>query len=124
MKLVLTLLSLCLVSFLAVAQTPEQEARANAIAKEIRCPTCVAQSVSESDASLSQSLRRRILSDVMAGKTDAEILENLTRTYGDNIRLMPKMETRTLPLWLAPWIIISIGAFSIFIINRRRRAKE
>ena len=99
--------------------TEGQKSRAESLYKEIRCPTCVAQAVAESDASLSKDMRRRIDALIVAGKTDEEILQTLTLSYGDDIRLRPRREGRTLPLWLAPWAILALGVG--WVAMRRRR---
>jgi len=123
--IILTVALFGFAGFSALAQpepTPEQMARAQTLYKEIRCPVCTAQPISESDASLSQNMREKILSDIVAGKSDVDILNDLTRTYGDDIRLLPKTEARTLPLWLAPWTIIIVGG-GVLIVARIRRAR-
>jgi cytochrome c-type biogenesis protein CcmH len=106
----------------AFAQTtlnPGQQARAHALYKEIRCPTCVAQSLAESEAQLSQDLRNRIDSLIIEGQTDEEIRNTLAASYGDDIRLRPKAEARTMIIWLAPWAILLIGGGAV--LSRRRR---
>jgi len=115
----MTVASVC--AFAAELTQAEQD-RANALFKQIRCPTCTAQPVSESDASLSVILRDRIEKAITTGQSDQQILADLTTTYGDDIRLLPKTETRTLPLWLAPWLIILLGSIGI-VLNHRRKSK-
>ena len=109
-----------------VAQVPadmteRQQARAEVLYKEIRCPVCTAQAVAESDATLSKDLRRRIETLIVAGKTDEEVLQELTLTYGDDIRLRPAREARTVPLWAAPWVLLA-GGLAVVLLRRRRRA--
>jgi len=115
-------LSICLiVSGIASAQTPEELERANNIFKEVRCPVCTVQSLSESDTTLSKNLRQKIIGDIASGKSDVEVLDMLSKTYGDDIRLMPKTEARTVPLWLAPWSVLLIGGLGIYWVRRRRQ---
>lgn len=108
---------------LAVELDSVQRDRANALFKQVRCPVCTAQPVGESDAALSYALRAHIEEAIVDGKTDAQILNDLTRTYGDDIRLLPKTEARTLPLWFAPWLVIGIGVLGILIMQRRKALK-
>lgn len=103
------------VALAAVDLTPEQQERAQELYRQIRCPVCEAQPIRESDASLSFAMRDVIAQEIADGKTDAEILTSLTQTYGDDIRLLPKAEPRTLPLWLAPWLVSLLGAGGIMI---------
>ena len=100
--------------------TAQQRARAESLYKEVRCPTCVAQAVSESDAVLSQDLRRHIDALVVAGQPDEAILDRISVTYGDDIRLRPRREGRTALLWAAPWVAILLGL--AFVLRRRKRA--
>jgi len=108
----------------AHAQTADQIERAQALYKEIRCPVCVAQSISESDAGLSKNIREKIINEIVSGKSDDEIITSLTTTYGDDIHLRPKKEARTLVLWTAPWGIIVVGALAILSVHRRRRKSD
>ena len=117
---------LAFVATSAVAQVPAdmteaQSARAEALYKEVRCPVCTAQAVAESDATLSKDLRRRIEALIVAGKTDEQVLQELTVTYGGDIRLRPAREGRTAPLWAAPWVILAAG-LAVVVLRRRRRA--
>ena len=95
----------------------QQRARADAIYREVRCPTCVAQSVADSDANLSKDMKRRIDALIVAGHTDTEVLDRLAATYGDDIRLRPRWEGRTLFLWAAPWVILT-GGLAVVLLRR------
>jgi len=108
----------------ALAQVPidmtqAQQERASALYKEVRCPTCVAQAVGDSDALLSQDLKRNIDALIVAGRSDDFILDRVSQTYGDDIRLRPKREGRTALLWAAPWVAIFLGLG--LILHRRRK---
>jgi len=100
--------------------TPGQQARADGLYKEIRCPTCTAQSLAESEAQLSQDMRNRIDELILAGKTDEDVRNTLAESYGDDIRLRPKAEPRTFIIWAAPWLVICVGLWAIFSRRRRR----
>lgn len=100
----------------------DQEARAQDLFREVRCPVCVAQPIAESDAQLSGQMRDRIRNDIVQGLSNEEILAALSATYGDSIRLKPKFELRTAPLWAAPWFAVLAGLF--IIISMRRRARK
>lgn len=95
-----------------------EQDRAHALYKEIRCPVCTAQSVAESDATLSQDLRDRIDLYVMQGRSDEDIRNELAARYGDSIRLKPRFEARTLVLWSAPWVLVLVGM--ILVVRRKR----
>ncbi len=48
------------------------------------------------------------------------MLAFLTARYGQFVLLRPRLGWDTALLWLAPVVVLSIGAFSIVIILRRR----
>jgi cytochrome c-type biogenesis protein CcmH len=48
------------------------------------------------------------------------VLAFLTARYGQFVLLRPRLGWDTALLWLAPVVVLSIGAFSIVIILRRR----
>lgn len=106
------------------AQSPDQILRAKEIYKQVRCPVCTAQSLSESDTPLSKNLKDKILQEIISGRSDKEILDLLSKTYGDDIRLMPKTEARTVPLWIAPWIVVILGALGIIGVRRIRQPSQ
>lgn len=91
--------------------SPAVEARAVSLFREIKCPICVAQSVAESDAIISKDLRKHIRREIIAGKTDQQILETLALRYGDSILLNPRIEVSTIPLWIAPWFFLILGLY-------------
>ena len=98
--------------------TTAQQSRAESLYREVRCPTCTAQSVADSDAQLSVDMKRRIDALVVAGLSNDDILDELSLTYGDDIRLRPRREARTWALWAAPWAVLAIG---LGLVLRRRR---
>jgi cytochrome c-type biogenesis protein CcmH len=48
------------------------------------------------------------------------VLAFLTARYGQFVLLRPRLGWDTALLWLAPVVVLSIGAFSIVMILRRR----
>lgn len=91
--------------------SPVLEARAVKLFGEIKCPVCVAQSVAESDAEISKTLRDYIRQEIIKGQADHQILDGLSSRYGDAILLKPPFQLSTLPLWIAPWLFLFLGFF-------------
>jgi cytochrome c-type biogenesis protein CcmH len=89
--------------------TPELQARYDNLINELRCLVCQNQSIADSNAGLASDLRREVHSMLLAGKTDAEILEFMTARYGDFVLYKPPFVRRTLLLWLAPALLLGIG---------------
>jgi cytochrome c-type biogenesis protein CcmH len=79
----------------------------------------VAQPIAESDARLSEQMRDRIRTDIAVGLSNENILASLSATYGDSIRLKPKVEPRTAILWAAPWAALILGTLFIGLSRRR-----
>ena len=99
---------------------PAQEARAEAIGRQLRCMVCQNESVEESEADLARDFRRIIRDHVRAGETDKQIMDWMVARYGDFIRLRPPFSALTLLLWGAPALAAGIGAGAV-ILGRRRR---
>lgn len=98
---------------------PVAEARARHLSKEIRCVVCEAESIDESPALLAQDMRRYVRAGITAGKTDAAILADLQMKYGDKVLMSPPMRDDTLLLWLAPGLLLLVGAGIAWTMWRR-----
>lgn len=94
------------------------------ISHKLRCPTCQAMSVKESDAGLSLNMKQRIRELLKDGKTEAEILQFFEERYGEWILRSPKKEGFNLVLWLLPGLIILIAVILLIlsILKRSRQA--
>lgn len=101
---------------------PAQEARAEAIGRQLRCMVCQNESVEESEADLARDFRRIIRARVVAGDSDAAIVAWMTDRYGDFIRLKPPFNLLTAALWGAPLIALLAGAGAAVLARRRRPA--
>jgi cytochrome c-type biogenesis protein CcmH len=55
------------------------------------------------------------------GKTDDEIKSFMVERYGDFVLYRPPVKGNTLILWLAPAVILLIGAVTVGISVSRRR---
>jgi len=99
---------------------PAQEARAEAIGRQLRCPVCKTESIEESDADFTKDLRKLVREQVAAGKTDAQVLDYMHSRYGDFILLKPPFKPSTWVLWLAPPVILVLGGIFAFFMTRRR----
>ena len=84
---------------------PAQEARAVALAKELRCLVCQNQSIMESDADLAKDLRGIVRERIAAGDSDAQVKQYVVERYGDFVLLRPPFKAKTWALWLGPALI-------------------
>ncbi|HWM27181.1 MAG TPA: cytochrome c-type biogenesis protein [Woeseiaceae bacterium] len=101
---------------------PELQARYEEIISEVRCLQCQNESLKDSNAFLAVDLRREIRRLLSEGKTDAEVYEFLVQRYGEFALYRPRMSGRTMLLWLAPLLLLGVGAVVAFRVVRGRMA--
>ncbi len=98
------------------------EERYKLLSAELRCPKCQNQNIADSNAPISQDLRKLLYKQLEAGATDEEILEFMVSRYGEFVRYKPRMSGVTLMLWVMPLVLL-VGAivilFNVFRGERR-----
>ncbi|HEY0341272.1 MAG TPA: cytochrome c-type biogenesis protein [Steroidobacteraceae bacterium] len=120
------LLALCATTAQAVdptqMPTPALQERYLALTHELRCMQCQNESIADSPVDLAADLRRQVHDMLLAGKTDDDVRNYMVARYSDFILFRPRMSWRTAWLWLAPGVLILIGAFVAVRIVRQRSA--
>ncbi|MBK7250319.1 MAG: cytochrome c-type biogenesis protein CcmH [Gammaproteobacteria bacterium] len=96
------------------------QARYEAITHELRCMQCQNQSIADSQVGLAADLRREVRTLLVEGKSDADIRDHMVARYGDFILFRPRMNARTAWLWLAPFVLLAIGAVVAVRVLRKR----
>ena len=98
--------------------------RFNALVRELRCPTCQNQTLSDSDATFAVDLRREVVRLINEGHNDEEIKQYMVNRYGDFILYRPPVQENTLLLWWLPVIMLALGLliFIVTVMKRRRDA--
>ena len=86
-----------------------QEARAQALMAELRCPVCQGQSIADSDADLAGDMRDLVRRRIAAGEKPGEIRSWLIGRYGSWVSYRPTAEPAAWPLWLTPLVLLLIG---------------
>ena len=94
-----------------------------AISSELRCLVCQNESLSASNAELAHDLRREIRAMILAGKSDAEIMEFMVARYGDFVLYRPPVKPTTWLLWFGPFALLAGGAVGLIAYLRRRAGK-
>ena len=107
----------------AIMSDPAQEARARNLSRELRCMVCQNQSIDDSDAPLARDLRLLVRERIAAGLTDQQVMDFLVARYGEFVLLKPRVEGRTLVLWLIPPLALIAGGIALWIGNRRRNQR-
>jgi len=99
---------------------PQMQARYEKLIAETRCVTCQNQSIKDSNAFIAADLRREIKRLMSEGKSDDEIADFLVTRYGDFVLYRPRMEGKTLALWIAPFAFLLIAGFAFVRVLRHR----
>lgn len=98
-----------------------EEARFQALAKELRCLVCQNESLADSSAGLAQDLRRDLIGQIRSGASDDEIKRYLTDRYGDFILYRPPVKPATWPLWFGPLAMLVVAGAVLSRILRRSK---
>ena len=106
----------------AMAQDVLLDPRVFEIGRELRCPTCVAESVSESNAAIAREMRQIIQEQLDEGRTRQEILGFFQDRYGDWVLLSPPRRGLLLFVWLLPVAAAAAAAAFLVVVVRRWRA--
>jgi cytochrome c-type biogenesis protein CcmH len=128
---ILIALAFAFLPFPAFAVDPEEqlkdpvlEARAREISAGLRCLVCQNQSIDDSDASLAKDLRLIVRQRLQKGETDAQAVDYIVARYGEFVLLKPRLNARTLLLWLAPVLLVAAGiALAARIVRRQPEAR-
>ena len=99
---------------------PALEERAREISKGLRCLVCRNESIDESDAGLAKDLRLLVRERLVAGDSDAQVLDFVVARYGEYVLLSPRASGSTLILWLAgPFMLIMAAMVAFFYLRSR-----
>ena len=102
---------------------PGEHRRVQGIASQLRCLVCQNQSIADSDADLAVDLRKQVIEQINAGRTDEEIIKYMVDRYGDFVLYNPPFKASTVILWVGPAVLF-FGAVIAFYINLRRRKSQ
>ena len=107
-----------------VLEDPALEARARGLSAELRCMVCQNQSIDDSNAELARDLRVLVRERILAGDSDAEVIDYVVSRYGEFVLLRPPFSMRNAALWASPVLLILGGGGFIFFATRNRRRQE
>ncbi len=99
---------------------PDLERRARSISVDLRCVVCRNESIDESNAELARDMRLLVRERLVAGDTDAQVVQYLVERYGEFILLRPRRDGVNLILWVSAPLML-IGALGIAGMALRRR---
>jgi cytochrome c-type biogenesis protein CcmH len=106
-----------------ILDDPALEARARGITAELRCVVCQSESVDESNAEIARDLRLLVRERILAGDSDAEVVDFVVARYGEFVLFRPPFTWANAPLWMAgPVLLLIGGALAFGFIRHRSRA--
>jgi len=82
--------------------TPELDARAASLYAGIMCPICDGQTISQSHAQISETMRQMVRERLIAGDSDDEIYAFMASAFGEDILASPPTSGIGLAVWVVP----------------------
>lgn len=126
-------LALTLTPLPALAVQPDEvladqvlEERARALSRGLRCLVCRNESIDDSNAELARDLRLLVRERLVAGDSDAEVIDYVVDRYGEYVLLKPTLTGSNLVLYIAGplMLLIGLGIAAGYLRTQRRRAAE
>lgn len=103
---------------------PALEARARTISQDIRCPVCQGETIDDSNAPVARDLRLIIRERLVAGDSDAAVVDYIVARFGEGVLFNPQAKGVNLVLWLAGPALLLAGIGVALAAARRRLASE
>ncbi|MEO9168065.1 MAG: cytochrome c-type biogenesis protein [Aestuariivirga sp.] len=103
---------------------PVQEARARAISSNLRCLVCQNQTIDDSNADLARDLRIIVRERIVAGDSDAQVMDYVVTRYGNYVLLKPPFQMDTALLWLLPFAALILALGIVYAYLRGQPAPE
>lgn len=103
-----------------VLSDPALEERARDLSKGLRCLVCRNESIDESNAELARDLRLLVRERLVAGDSDAEVIDFVVDRYGEYVLLEPRKDGGNLLLWWAGplMLLIALGGGVLYLRGR------
>lgn len=104
---------------------PALESRAREISRDIRCPVCQGETIDDSNAPIARDLRLIIRERLVAGDSDAAVVDFIVARFGEGVLFNPPAEGANLILWLAgPALLLTGIGVAVLAAGRRRTVTE
>lgn len=104
-----------------LADNPAIERRMINLAEKVRCLVCQSENVASSRSDWSNDVRQIMREKMIAGATDQEIMDLLVERFGKSVLFDPPVDRETMPLWMAPFILLLLGIGILGYQLRKRR---
>ena len=100
------------------------ERRVTALAEELRCLVCQNQTLADSHAPLAMDLKQRIREQLVAGKSEQDVLDFMVARYGDFVLYRPPLKVSTALLWAGPFVLLALALAALVLFLRKNRQEE
>jgi cytochrome c-type biogenesis protein CcmH len=98
------------------------DARTEEVGALLRCPVCQGLSVADSPSAMARNMKAEVREKLAAGYDQEQILAHFERSYGEFVRLEPRMRGVNLLVWFGPFAaLIGGGAIVTWFLRRSRR---
>ncbi|MBI3522637.1 MAG: cytochrome c-type biogenesis protein CcmH [Chloroflexi bacterium] len=114
----------CALALAARAPAPTNEARADRLAEELRCPVCQGLSVRDSPSETARQMRELAAQRVAEGRNDDQIRDEFRASYGDWVLLAPPLLAWSGLVWVVPFALVVLGFVLAGGLLRRRQVSE
>jgi cytochrome c-type biogenesis protein CcmH len=101
---------------------PALEERAREISSGLRCLVCRNESIDESNAELAGDMRVLVRERILAGDSNAEVVDYIVDRYGEYVLLNPQTSGSNLLLWMAGPLMLGAALVVGGVYLRRRAA--
>ncbi|WP_435301732.1 heme lyase NrfEFG subunit NrfF [Aeromonas bestiarum] len=88
---------------------PGLQARAQDLARALRCPQCQNQNLVESNSPIARDLRLEVYRWVDEGQSDEQVIARMTSRFGDFVRYDPPFKASTALLWGGPALLLLLA---------------
>ncbi|ALS99034.1 cytochrome c-type biogenesis protein [Lacimicrobium alkaliphilum] len=98
---------------------PAQRELFQKLSENLRCPKCQNQNIADSNALVSQDMKRKVYQLLQQGYTEREVIDYMKQRYGDFVYYQPPLNPLTLFLWMGPLLFVLLVV--VMLIRRRNR---
>lgn len=102
----------------------EQRLKYRSLTEQLRCPKCQNQNLADSNSEISSSMRAVIAEKLRAGESEEQIKQYMVDRYSEFVLYKPPVDSATMPLWIAPFLILAIAAFAFFKFSGQSKPPE
>ncbi len=102
----------------------EERLRYQQLTRQLRCPKCQNNNVSDSDAPIARDIRQRVYQLLNQGFSDEQIVEHMIARYGDFVTYRPPFGWRTAIIWLLPMALVLLAAWSAWRVIKSRAKQQ